>query len=158
MTAVEWRQARGATGLLRTFTDAEVIESSDVHVAQRLTALASEADETVALALALTVRALRNGSVCLDVRSVEQQVGVEGLPWPDVDKWLGAVRASPLAGQPPVLRVDGDLLYFDRYWLEEQQVCRDVLTMIGAKPRQASRDIDRLFPAGFEEQIGRAHV
>jgi hypothetical protein len=75
MTAVEWRQARGATGLLRTFTDAEVIESSDVHVAQRLTALASEPDEAVALAVALVVRALRNGSVCLDVRSVEQQVG-----------------------------------------------------------------------------------
>ena len=49
---VEWRQARSATGLLRTFTDAEVIESSDVHVAQRLTALAKESDETVALAVA----------------------------------------------------------------------------------------------------------
>ena len=51
MTSVEWRQARSATGLLRTFTDAEVIESSDVHVAQRLTALASETDDTVKLAV-----------------------------------------------------------------------------------------------------------
>ena len=97
MTTMEWRQARGATGLLRTFTDAEVLESSDVHVAQRLTALAKEPDETVALAVALAVRALRNGSVCVDLRSVEEQVGVEGLPWPDVDDWLAAVRASTLA-------------------------------------------------------------
>src|SRR5258705_9079020 len=152
MTAVEWRQARGATGLLRTFTDSEVIESSDVHVAQRLTTLASEPDDTVKLAVALVVRALRNGSVCLDMRSVEQQVGVDGLPWPDVDQWLAAVKASPIAGQPPGLHVDGDLLNLDRYWLERQEGCRDVLTMVGARPKQASPDIDRLFPAGFEEQ------
>ncbi len=138
MTTVEWRQARSATGLLRTFTDAEVIESSDVHVAQRLTALAEEPDETVALAVALAVRALRNGSVCVDLRSVEEQVGVDGLPWPDVDDWLAAVEASTLAGTPPALRVDGDLLYLDRYWLEEQQVCDDVLAMVATKPKQVS--------------------
>jgi exodeoxyribonuclease V alpha subunit len=149
---MEWRQALGATGLLRTFTDAEVLEASDVHVAQRLTALAKEPDETVALAVALAVRALRNGSVCVDLRSVEQQVGVEGLPWPEIDAWLTAIEASTLAGTPPAVRVEGDLLYLDRYWLEEQQVADDVHTMIGLKPEKVSPDIDRLFPAGFEEQ------
>jgi exodeoxyribonuclease V alpha subunit len=158
MTAVEWRHAIHATGLLQTFSDAEVIESSDVHVAQRLTTLAREPDETVALAVALVVRALRNGSVCVDMRSVEQQVGVEELPWPNIDAWLTAVRASPLAGTPPALRVDGDLLYLDRYWLEEQQVCGDVLRMVSAKPKQISRDLDRLFPKGFEEQRSAAEV
>ena len=135
-----------------------MLESSDVHVAQRLTALAKESDETVALAVALVVRALRGGSVCVDLRSVEQQVGVDDLPWPDVDAWLAAVRASPLAGTPPVLRLDGDLLYLDRYWREEQQVCDDVLTMIAAKPAPVSPDIDRLFPAGFEEQRAAAEI
>ena len=158
MTAVEWRHAIHATGLLQTFTDAEVIESSDVHVAQRLTTLAREPDETVAIAVALVVRALRNGSVCVDLRSVEQQVGVEGLRWPNVDAWLTAVRASPLAGAPPALRVDGDLLYLDRYWLEEQQVFGDVLRMVSAKPKQLSRGLDRLFPKGFEEQRSAAEV
>ena len=122
-----------------------------MHVAQRLTALAKESDETVALAVALAVRALRHGSVCLDLRSVEQQDI-------DVDEWLAAIRASPLAAQPPVLHIDGDLLYLDRYWLEEQQVCRDVLTMVDAKPKQKSPDIDRLFPNGFEEQRAAAEV
>ena len=149
---------RGATGLLRTFNDAEVLESSDVLVAQRLTALAKETDEIVALAVAIVVRALRGGSVCVDLRSVEQQVGVEDLPWPDTDAWLAAVAASPLAGTPPVLRVDGDLLYLDRYWLEEQQVCDDVLTMVAVKPEQVSPDIDRLFPKGFDEQRAAAKV
>ena len=41
MTTMEWRHARSATGLLRAFTDAEVLESSDVHVAQRLSAMAN---------------------------------------------------------------------------------------------------------------------
>ncbi len=158
MTTVEWRQARSATGLLRAFTDAEVIESSDVHVAKRLTALAKEPDETVALAVAMAVRALRHGSVCVDLRSVDAQVGVEGLPWPDIDAWLTAVRASTLAGVPPVVRLDGYLMYLDRYWLEEQQVCDDVLTMVATKPKQVSTDIDRLFPAGFEEQRAAAEV
>jgi exodeoxyribonuclease V alpha subunit len=158
MTTMEWRRALGATGLLRTFTDAEVLESSDVHVAQRLTALAKEPDETVALAVALAVRALRNGSVCVDLRSVEQQVGVEGLPWPDIDAWLTAIEASTLAGTPPAVRLEGDLLYLDRYWLEEQQVADDVHTMIAVKPEKVSPDIDRLFPAGFEEQRSAAKI
>jgi exodeoxyribonuclease V alpha subunit len=158
MTTMEWRQARGATGLLQAFTEAEVLESSDVHVAQRLAALAKEPDETVALAVAIAVRALRNGSVCVDVRAVEGQVGVEGLPWPDVDAWLAAVRASTLASKPPALRLDGDLLYLDRYWLEEHQVADDVHTMIAVKPENVSPDIDRLFPAGFEEQRAAAKV
>lgn len=42
----------------------EILEPADVHVAQRLTALASETDESVELAIALAVRALRGGSVC----------------------------------------------------------------------------------------------
>ncbi|MGV0778554.1 exodeoxyribonuclease V subunit alpha [Mycolicibacterium elephantis] len=148
MTSVEWRRAVGATGLLRTFTDAELIESSDVHVAQRLTTLAGESDERVSLAVALLVRALRGGSVCLDLPSAEAQVEVSGL--------AAAVRASPLTGV--ALRVDGDLLYLDRYWREEQQVCDDILAMLAAQPSQASADVDRLFPAGFEEQRAAAEV
>ncbi|OBA88295.1 exodeoxyribonuclease V subunit alpha [Mycobacteriaceae bacterium 1482268.1] len=155
---MEWRRALGATGLLRTFSDAEVLDSSDVHVAQRLTSLAKETDEAVALAVAVAVRALRNGSVCVDMRSVEAQVGIDGLPWPDIDGWLAAIQASPLASAPPALRLYDDLLYLDRYWLEEQQVCDDVHIMIAVKPEKVSPDIDRLFPVGFEEQRTAAKV
>ena len=158
MTSVEWRRAVSATGLVHTFADAEVIDAADVHVAQRLSAMASETNDAVTLAVALVVRALRNGSVCLDVRSVEEQVGVDGLPWPAVDVWLAAIQQSPLSGEPPVLRIDGDLLYLDRYWLEEQQVCDDILTLIATKPAKATTAIDRLFPTGFEEQRAAAEV
>src|SRR4029079_10280598 len=56
------------------------------------------------------------------------------------------------------LRVEEDLLYLGRYWLEEQQVADDVHTMIAVKPETVSPDIDRLFPAGFEEQRAAAEV
>nr|WP_238950408.1 exodeoxyribonuclease V subunit alpha [Mycobacterium sp. IDR2000157661] len=155
---MEWRRAVGASGLVRTFSEAEVLDAADVHVAQRLGELAGGVDEAVALAVALVVRAVRGGSVCLDLRSAQRQVGVDGLPWPAVDEWLAAIRSSKLAGSPPVLRIDGDLLYLDRYWLEEQQVCADILAMVAATPLGSTPTIDRLFPPGFEEQRAAAEV
>lgn len=152
----DWRRPVGATGLLREFSDAGVLEASDVHVAQRLTTLAKDSDETVALAVALVVRALRGGSVCVDLRSVPEQVGVDELPWPDTDAWLTAVRASPLVGV--ALRFYDHLLYLDRYWLEEQQVCDDVLGLALAGHPESNPAVSRLFPAGYEEQRAAAEV
>ncbi|GLP82099.1 exodeoxyribonuclease V subunit alpha [Mycobacterium antarcticum] len=148
----DWRRAAGASGLLRTFNDAGVLESSDVHVAQRLTALAGEADERVALAVAFVVRGLRGGSVCVDLSSVAAQVDDPELPWPAADAWLAAVHASPLLAAPHVLRREGDLLYLDRYWREEEQVAKDLRAMLGGAPTAADTDLERLFPAGYEEQ------
>ncbi|MBX9640626.1 MAG: exodeoxyribonuclease V subunit alpha [Mycobacteriaceae bacterium] len=153
------RQAVSATGLLREFNAAGVLESADVHVAQRLTAMARESDPAVALALALVVRALRGGSVCVDLQSVQAQVGIPDLPWPSPPQWLAAVLVSPLVGRPPVLRVyDGNLLYLDRYWREEQQVAGDFSALLSVSPRSAVPDLDRLFPAGYEEQREAAEI
>lgn len=121
-------------------------EPSDTHVAQRLTALTGETDESVALAVALAVRALRGGSVCVDLRAVAAELDS------DADTWLAAVAASPLTGTPPVLHLFGDLLYLDRYWREEQQVCDDALALLAAKPGGPLPDITRLFPDSFAEQ------
>ncbi|WP_077742305.1 exodeoxyribonuclease V subunit alpha [Mycolicibacterium boenickei] len=137
---------------------AEILEPADVHVAQRLSTLAEESTPSVVLALALAVRALRGGSVCVDLRAVAEQTQLPDLPWPQPDEWLAAVAASPLLGAPPVLRLFGDLLYLDRYWLEEQQVCDDVLTLVGAQPAGSAPDVARLFPPGFEEQRAAAKV
>jgi exodeoxyribonuclease V alpha subunit len=151
-------EALAAAGILRTFRDAGVFEAADIHVAQRLTALGGEPDERVALAIALVVRALRGGSVCVDLRAVEAHVGIPDLPWPDADDWLAAVAASRLLGSPPVLRLFGDLLYLDRYWLEEEQVCTDLLALsvpgtIGDVPA-----LERLFPPGYDEQREAAEI
>jgi exodeoxyribonuclease V alpha subunit len=148
LDAAAWQVPVGADGLLRTFVDAGVIETADVQVAQRLTALREDTDERVALAVALVVRALRGGSVCVDLGSAEEQVEVAGL--------AAAMTASPLLTDPPILRLNGNLLYLDRYWLEEQQVCDDVLAMMAATPPGAVPDAARLFPKGYEEQRAAA--
>lgn len=151
-------EAMAAEGLLRTYTGAGVFEAADVHVAQRLTALAGESDERVALAVALVVRALRGGSVCVDLHAVAAQVGDAGLHWPDADEWVAAVRASPLLGSPPVLRMFGGLVYLDRYWLEEEQVCDDLLALSVPRARGDVPALERLFPPGYDEQRAAAEI
>ncbi|WP_204080787.1 exodeoxyribonuclease V subunit alpha [Mycobacterium riyadhense] len=146
-----------ATGLLRLFNEAGVLDVSDVHVARRLCALAKETDERVALAAALAVRALRAGSVCVDLPTVAEVD--PGLPWPDPELWLAAVRASPLCGAPPVLHLyDECLLYLDRYWREEKQVCDDLLALLSPRPAVEVPAFERLFPPGFEEQREAAEI
>ncbi|WP_407685138.1 exodeoxyribonuclease V subunit alpha [Mycobacterium sp. HUMS_1102779] len=153
MTATEAEVAIGATGALRGFNEAGVLDVSDIHVAQRLCALGKEPDERVALAVALAVRALRGGSVCLDLPTVAETVGSVGLPWPDPAAWLSAVRASPLLGEPPVLRLDADrLLYLDRYWRVETQVRDDLLALLARGPAPSVPAPERLFPAAYPEQ------
>ena len=104
----------------------DVFEPADVHVAQRLTALRDETDERVALAVAFVVRALRGGSVCVDLTSAELADLAE------------AVKVSPLLSEPPVLRLNGDLLYLDRYWLEEQQVTHVAMESTGVVRREVA--------------------
>ena len=60
-----------AAGVLRDFCEAGMLRLADFHVARRLAQLAGEADPTVTLALALAVRELRLGSVCLDLVTAE---------------------------------------------------------------------------------------
>ncbi|MBU3705321.1 MAG: exodeoxyribonuclease V subunit alpha [Mycobacterium sp.] len=157
--AADWRRSSTATGVLREFNDAGVLESSDVLVAQRITSLAKQTDERVALAIAFAVRAVRGGSVCVDLSTVREQIGAAvDLPWPEPDVWSAAVAASALAADPPVLHLDAGLLYLDRYWIEECRVAQDVLALAGARRSGAIPDVARLFPDGYAEQRGAAEL
>jgi exodeoxyribonuclease V alpha subunit len=160
------RLALQAGGLLREFNEAGVVEAADVHVARRVSELAGESDETVALAVALAVRAVRGGSVCVDLTSVAEDSGLPDLPWPGTDTWLAALAASPLTGTPTVLRlIDDRLLYLDRYWREEEQVCADLLARPAPAPLTADEEsalevaLDRVFAAaGYDEQRAAARI
>ena len=145
------------TGVLRTFNEAGLLTAADVHVAQRLGALAGETDESVLLAAALTVRSTRHGSVSFDLRTARKRtvpdadehaevpaVAVE-VPWPDVDDWLRAVAASPFVGDAdrplrPLRLLDG-ALWLDRYWQQEQGVADELLERSADRP---PIDLDRL--------------
>jgi exodeoxyribonuclease V alpha subunit len=164
---LDWRIAVGARGALRTFNEAGVLESADVHVAQRITALANEtadeaseeATDAVALALALAARALRGGSVCVDLMTVASDSGFPELPWPDPGRWPAMLQASRLLRDPPVLRLYNDrLLYLDRYWREEEQVCSDLLALSVPTAQVDVSGYARLFPPGFEEQRAATEI
>jgi exodeoxyribonuclease V alpha subunit len=140
--------------------------------------------ESVLLAAALAVRALRLGSVCVDLESVGRLAspeggdvdrgpaapgglpglagaGLHGADWPDPDGWLAAVASSPLVstasearsetpGPRHPLRLEGSLLYLDRYWHDEQLVAGDIA---GRARRvepldegELARGLARLFP------------
>jgi exodeoxyribonuclease V alpha subunit len=134
------RIATRATGLLREFNGAGVLAPADVHVARRLAALVPQPDESVALAVALAVRAPRIGHVYVDLATIrdtatvdtDEPVDISALPWPDPDEWIARVAASPLLAGP--LHLEGSSLYLDRYWREERQVAADLRVLRDAPP------------------------
>jgi exodeoxyribonuclease V alpha subunit len=159
VSTAEAEVAIGATGALLAFNRAGVLDIADTHVAQRICALGEEPDERVALAVALAVRALRGGSVCVDLSTIAATVGDDELPWPEPAGWLATIRASALLSRPHVLRLyDDRLLYLDRYWREEKQVCDDLLALLAADPPAGLPDLARLFPGPFQEQRAAAEI
>ncbi|MFX0577422.1 exodeoxyribonuclease V subunit alpha [Nocardia nepalensis] len=171
MTSIQLAQ-RG-TGLLRMFNEAGVLSAADVHVALRLGRMGREASEEVLFAAALAVRAVRSGSVCLELHRM-REIGVDAdetwdagagidpatLPWPDIDAVVTALRVSPLVcGGPagplqPLRLVDaqatqGPLLYLDRYYQQEQTIRRVLTERSGHHPKVdpaiVRRELDRLF-------------
>jgi exodeoxyribonuclease V alpha subunit len=134
------RIATRAAGLLQQFNQAGVLAPADVHVARRLAALVPDADESVALAVALAVRAPRIGHVYVDLATIrdtatvdtDEPVDLSALPWPDAGEWIARVAASPLLAGP--LKLEGSALYLDRYWREEREVAADLRVLRDAPP------------------------
>jgi len=175
------RQALRALGLLADANRSGLLEAADVHVAQTLSDVVREQDPSVTLALALVVRAVRRGSVCLDLDDALRFPAeiAEGDPdeddvidrgaavrladgWPtDAGAWLHAVETSALA-RSGVLRVEFGLVYLDRYHREEVRVAQILRDRVAAQPpvvdeAALARGLERLFPDDtFAEQCGAA--
>jgi exodeoxyribonuclease V alpha subunit len=172
MTVVEdVRLALRATPLLARFNAAGVLAAADVHVAERLGRLAGEGDERVLLAVALAVRAVRSGSVCVRLDDLDALAVPEGedaapagpLPWPELRAWEAVVRASPVVAvgvdgpaDRPARWVDGRL-YLDRYWRDELLVRREVDARLrapvgGVDVRRLTSAVHRLFPDARDDR------
>ena len=140
---------------------AGVLDAADVHVATRLGALVEETSADVRLAVALSVRAARLGAVCVDLLELPAPAELAEDPeltlaWPEQEAWLQAVRRSTLTARG-VLRLEGSLLYLDRHWREEKQVCDDLSLRLAARPPEIEETplraaLERMFPRGWEEQ------
>ncbi len=130
-----------ADGLLRDVHLAGVLSWGDVQVAQKVSRMFQVTDQQVQLALALTVRALRDGSTCLELdqvataRYVTTTESVATLPqgiWPEPDAWRAALAASPMVSDgdqaPGVrpLRLVGRRLQLERYWHQESTVATEL--------------------------------
>lgn len=151
-----------ANSLLGRFHAAGVLGLADVHTALGLSRIGGEPSDLVLLAVALTVRALRAGSVCVDLttaadivfEAAEEQVDSDDLPWPEPQEWLAALRASPLVtdgtgGPTRPLRLVDNTLYLERYWGEEELVRTQLRSRLGGVPT-VDRDrlragLDRIF-------------
>lgn len=156
-----------STGLLTEFHAADVLGLADVHTALGLGRIGGEADEAVLLAAALTVRALRGGSVCFDLATAreavfdadEQEIDITALAWPETQAWLAACRDSVLVtngdsaeGARPLRLVDSTL-YLERYWVEEEIVRTQLqhrrdLTGDHLDLHRLAAGLDRIFDAG----------
>jgi exodeoxyribonuclease V alpha subunit len=150
---------RGA-GLLGELNRAGVLEAADVHVASRLGDLGGldpVADEAVLLAVALAVRAVRAGSVCVDLRTVAALA--DSPSWPEPDGWVRAVAESALVEQG-VVHVEGDLVYLDRYHRLETQVCADLLArvQVGSAGTTEAPDVDEAALAAALPRISDGHL
>ncbi len=139
----------------------------DVELARALTRLSGEPADTVALAIALVSRALREGHVCLPLSEVagrplcDDQGEPTGLVCPEHAPLRERLERSLLvgmnsgAGRPLVLD-DHGRLYLARYFDHERSVA-DHLRRLASAPCAALRPpealIDQLFPpAGAPDQ------
>lgn len=128
--------SRITLGLLEPFHTAGVLDVPDVQVAAALIRIGGRSlddrdDVAVALGAGLCVRALRAGSVCVDLTAdqaawvPELDGPVEPLVWPT--DWVATVAAHPLVAGPDgpadrPLRLVGNRLYLQRYWQDEHLI------------------------------------
>ena len=156
-----------ATGALKFFSEAGVLDVADVHVASRLGALTGETDDDVLLAVALLVRGTRHGSVVLDLADVADTVTPEAedapvveLEWPPVTEWVEACARSPLVEDRPggrPVHLVGSRLWLDRYWTQEAEVAADLARRSADSPDDLdaaalATDLDELFGIAPDDQ------
>ncbi|MEZ5184931.1 MAG: exodeoxyribonuclease V subunit alpha [Candidatus Nanopelagicales bacterium] len=155
-------------GVLTPFHAGGILNIADVQIAAALLRVGGHSLEDpdggrVGLGAALCVRALRAGSVCVDltadpamwVPQDEETTEPAAVHWPDPDDWLMAARQHPLVAQGPdgpldrPLRLVGTLLYLERYWQDEQLIRTEMQQRghpVVVDPAVLAQGLQRLFP------------
>ncbi len=144
--------------LLGAYNEAGVLDSADIRIA--CTLLNPDSSPLVQLGVALTIRALRHGSVCHDITSdpadlvaADDPAAAEvTLPPFDPEALRDALQKHPQvssAAQSAPLCLRGDLLYLEKY-LEQEQLVATTMASNGmspvAEPDRIREALARLFP------------
>ncbi len=135
---------------INTALQMELITRADQQLAEHLLALESTAIENLDLFIALTSAALRQGHVCL---SLKTDASLEAL---GVSVDLEALTAVSIVanqdagGQPLVLA--GSRLYLARYYVWEQQIIADLARLQQSRPMGLNLD---LLKRGLTEQFSQ---
>ncbi|MCF6226228.1 MAG: exodeoxyribonuclease V subunit alpha [Xanthomonadales bacterium] len=138
---------------INTALQMELITRADQQLAEHLLALESTAIENLDLFIALTSAALRQGHVCLSLKT-DTSLEVLGV---SVD--LEALAAASIVanqgagGQPLVLA--GSRLYLARYYVWEQQIIADLARLQQSRPIGLNLD---LLKQGLAEQFSQPAV
>ena len=153
------RLAVGAVGVLADLNRAGVLTAADLHVARTLAEACEERDESAVLAAALATRAVRSGSVAVDLRGTAASDGlpVDSLAWPDPLRWPDAVADSRLVASGALV-IDQGLVYLQRYHHQEVQVVHDLRARAALPEPEVDEDVlaeglSRIFPGdAYAEQ------
>jgi len=139
----------------------------DVQFARALARIGKDERPEVALAAALVSRSVAAGDVCVDVGrhcasplTDADGVGIN-VRWPRADKWLTALRGSPLCTPAdraadtttPLVVDDQGRLYLRRYWEHQTRRVDLIRARVArsapvADPAAIVESLGRLFPAG----------
>ncbi len=161
------RLALDGPPLLMSFNRAGIVAAADLHAAGRIGRLSRERDESVLLAIALTVRGARLGHVQIDLNGIQAAVEPEEWAldpeppaWPEPEAWLARVARSPVVavgdlvrGEDRPVRLLGSWLYLDRLWGQERQLASRLRELgavgdHGVDEALLREGVERLFPSG----------
>jgi exodeoxyribonuclease V alpha subunit len=164
------RLARDASGLLGALNAARLLTAADLHVARTLGRAAGGIEVTSAdaalLAAALATRAVRTGSVAVDVAQLDAALRAldpaPALPWAGPEEWLEQLGDSSLVRKGALVLEHG-LVYLQRYHHQEVQVVADLLARAAQPAPVVDADLlesglGRVFGTGWEEQRDAARV
>lgn len=135
-----------AVTVLDPFVDAGVFGRAEVQVCAAFARLVPDLDDETLIGLAIAVRGPRLGHVCIELSDAARltldrgETAADELPWPEVDRWVERLAASPLVASPATasdrplrpLVLDGDRLYLQRDFSVEGSVA-EVLSRLAAR-------------------------